>query len=115
MQNTFVTAYAEVLFYIKKVCFRHEQEFRIVIEIPEKKWNAILKNKEVCKIRVFNNIFVPYLDASIDLQAITGCTIAPAVKNDLAADSLKQFCNYVGLNPEAFTEGIAVSSIPVRF
>ena len=113
--NKFAPPGAEFLFFEKRDYFEDEEEFRIVIEIPQNKINEIIENKHVYKFREANGVFVPYLDVEFDRNAIAGLTIAPTLKSDLVGRSLDDFCRYNGLDPSTFAEGIESSKIPVRF
>lgn len=104
----------EIFFYVKRCCFRHENEFRIVITVPKNKSEKIIKSG-IYKFREGNGVLIPYLDIKFDLTSINGITIAPTLKSDLIDRSLKDFFEYKGIDSNQLTEGVKRSVIPIRF
>ena len=112
------TISSDTIFFMKRPCFSVESEFRIVIQIPDAVMDR-LKHSEAgrkkYKYRVSNGLLIPYLELDFDLHALTGLTASPTIKSDLAEKSIRDYCDYCGINPDSLTDGIIQSSIPVRF
>ena len=62
-----------------------------------------------------NGILVPYLELDIDLNSLTGIMFSPTVNDELARDSITDYCKYCGINPTTLPEGVEKSSVPVRY
>lgn len=62
----------------KKECFEHEQEVRIIVNIPNKYSNIL-----PVKYRTTAGYIVPYIELEIDKQALTSITLGPFRGTDL--------------------------------
>lgn len=111
----FDTCYTmEVIFYMKKRFFQHENEFRIVITIPDNKFKEI-ERKDIYGYRNANGILTPYLKLNFDKNALLGITASPTNNGELVDKSIDEYCEYCGIDKNSLTEGITHSEIPVRF
>ena len=102
------------LCYIKRDCFRQEQEFRIVITVP-KYLLPKLKEKEIYKFRVSNGVLVPYLELIFSEEVVKSITISPTVKSDLVELSIRDFLEYSNFNIQDYSTFLKHSKIPIRF
>lgn len=112
------TISSDTIFFMKRPCFSVESEFRIVIQIPDAVMDRLKhsdKGRQKYKYRVNNGLLIPYLELDIDLHALTGLTASPTIKSDLAEKSIRDYCDYCGINTDNLVDGIIQSSIPVRF
>lgn len=102
------------LYYIKRDCFKQEQEFRIVITVPD---YLLPKLKEcgIYKFRISNGVLVPYLELKFSEEVVKSITISPTVKSDLIEFSIKDFLSYSNFEVKDFSNFIRHSKIPVRF
>lgn len=103
----------EVVFYMKKICFKHENEFRIVITVPDNKFREIEKSP-LYGFRNSNGILTPYLELAFDEKALLGITASPTNNGDLVDKSIDEYCKFCGID-KSLPEGITHSKIPVRF
>lgn len=104
----------DVLYFMKRPCFYTEDEFRIVIQVPDN----IINYLEECgkyKYRISNGMLVPYLELDFDISTLSGITFSPTVKSDLAEKSINDYCKFCNINTNNLSEGIVKSEIPVRF
>lgn len=62
----------------KKECFEHEQEVRIIVNIPNKYANIL-----PVKYRATAGYIVPYIELEIDKKALTSITLGPFRGTDL--------------------------------
>jgi len=107
---------SDAAFFMKRPCFSIEQEFRLVIQVPETVLDKLKKSKnKKYKFRIGNGVLIPYLDLDFDLSCLTGIMFSPTVNDELAKDSIIDYCHYCGINPSALPEGVEKSSVPVRY
>lgn len=88
--------------FFKKNCFEGEREYRFVF--------SNTREKEVC-FRNKNNIVTPFLKEKINsLDFITGITIGPTNKMDIAEKGIKQFLQHHNMSVD-----VTRSQIPLRY
>ena len=104
----------EVIFFMKKKYFEHEKEFRIIITVPNNKFNDI-KKSELYDFRNSNGVLTPYLKLKFDPCALLGITSSPTNNGELVDKSIDEYCNFCGIETDSLIEGITHSEIPVRF
>ena len=108
----------DTIFFMKRPCFSIEKEFRIVIQAPEAVLNNLKRTENgACKYkyRISNGLLIPYLELDIDTKPLTGLTASPTIKSDLAERSIRDYCQYCGIDTDNLPQGIVQSKIPVRF
>ena len=104
----------DYLYFIKRDCFKQENEFRIVITIPDEIL-INLKNKDVYKFRASNGVLIPYIELKFTEDVVKSITISPTVQSDLVELSIQDFVNYCEYNIKDFSRFIKHSKVPVRF
>lgn len=108
----------DAVFFMKRPCFSIESEFRIVIQVPDESLSR-LKNaesgKQKYKFRLSNGLLIPYLELDFDLQCLTGITFSPTINDELAENSIADYCRYCGIDPNGLPEKVQRSSVPVRY
>ncbi|MFR6290969.1 MAG: DUF2971 domain-containing protein [Peptococcaceae bacterium] len=105
---------SDYILFIKRDCFKQEQEFRIVITVPDKLL-SYLQEKKVYKFRVNNGVLIPYLELSFSAEVVKSITISPTVQSDLIELSIQDFLKYCKLEVSDFSKFIRRSNVPVRF
>ena len=45
-----------------------------------------------------NGILIPYLDLDFDLSCLTGIMFSPTMNDELAKDSIIDYCHYISYN-----------------
>ena len=104
----------DYLCYIKRECFKQEQEFRIVITVPNELL-ATLKEAGVYKFRPGNVILIPFLELTFSAEAVKSIMISPTVQSDLVELSIRDFLEYCDFDVEDYSRFIWHSKVPVRF
>ena len=104
----------DYLCYIKRECFKQEQEFRIVITVPNERMET-LKEKGVYKFRSGNGILIPFLELAFSTEAVKGIMISPTIQSDLVELSIREFLKYCNFSVEDYSQFIRHSKVPVRF
>lgn len=101
---------AEILtvysFVFKAPCFKHENEFRIVLAVPKSgndKFKILYRTKNGC--------IIPYIELKFSESFITGITIGPLLNKKTAEHSLRFFLE----NAEYRDKWIYYSKIPIRY
>lgn len=107
-------SYDSLFLFTKRDCFKQEQEFRIVITVPEDRLK-VLKEKGIYKFRVGNGIFIPFLELNFSTDVVKSITISPTLKSDLVELSIQDFLKYCEIKKENYSEFIKHSKVPVRF
>ena len=74
-----------------------------------------LKKNKKYGFRQSNGVLLPYIELEFDISCITGITMSPTIKSDLAEKSIREYCKYCGIDVENMDEKIEMSSIPVRY
>lgn len=104
----------DYLCYIKREYFKQEQEFRIVITVPNERL-ATLKKESVYKFRSGKGILIPFLELTFSTEAVKSITISPTVQSDLAELSIRDFLEYCDFHVEDYSQFVRHSKVPVRF
>lgn len=104
----------DILYFMKRPCFYTEEEFRIVIQVPDSVLKSLEENKKF-KYRISNGVLIPYLELDFDTSSLVGITLSPTINSDLAEQSIRDYCKYCNIDSDTFPEKIAKSEIPVRF
>lgn len=102
------------LYFVKRDCFKQEQECRIVITVPNELLPSLKKSKAY-KFRISNGIMVPYLELNFSADVIKSITISPTIQSDLVEQSIEDFSTYCDLKVDDFSKFIKHSTVPVRF
>lgn len=105
---------SDYLYFIKRDCFKQEQEFRIVITVPDDHL-AALKEKGVYKFRVANGILIPFLELTFSPDVVKSITISPTIQSDLVELSIQDFLKYCEFPIKNYSAFIKHSNVPVRF
>ena len=103
-----------IMYFMKRPCFSNEKEFRIVVDLTNEAIRKLKKNKKY-GFRQSNGVLLPYIELEFDISCITGITMSPTIKSDLAEKSIRKYCKYCGIDEENLDEKIEMSSIPVRY
>lgn len=106
--------YSENVVYCKKKSFSHEKETRIVIEIPEDRFNNLNK-QGVFKVFHKGIMDTPYLDLKFDSHCIQGITLSSTLDMDIVQPELEQFFLENKIDIYKFEKGIRKSDIPIRY
>ena len=106
--------FGNYIFFVKRDHFIQEQEFRIVITVPDKLLPK-LKENGLYKFRISNGVLVPYLELAFSEDVVKSVTISPTVQSDLVEQSIQDFMNYCNYKVQDFSEFIKHSKVPVRF
>lgn len=109
---------SDAAYFMKRPCFSIESEFRIVIQIPDDVLEKIKNTTDgniKYKFRQSGGILIPYLEIEYDKDSLTGMMFSPTVNDELAEQSIKDYCRYCDIDPEKLPEGIEKSTIPVRY
>lgn len=104
----------DYLCYIKRECFKQEQEFRIVITVPHERL-VTLKKEGIYKFRSGNGILIPFLELTFSTEAVKSIMISPTVQSDLVELSIRDFLEYCGFHVEDYSQFVRHSKVPVRF
>lgn len=104
----------DYLYFIKRDSFKQENEFRIVISIPDELLPK-LKEDGIYKFRISNGVLVPYIELKFSEEVVKGITISPTVQSDLVELSIQDFLKYCKYDVEDYSQFIKHSNIPVRF
>lgn len=103
-----------IMYFMKRPCFSNEKEFRIVVDLTQESINKLKENGKY-GFRQSNGVLLPYVDLEFDISCITGITMSPTIKSDLAERSIREYCKYCGIDEDNLSEKIAKSNIPVRY
>lgn len=90
----------------KKDCFQHEEEVRIIIQIPKRGHKGY-----PIQYRVSHGILVPYIVFPFDKDAVMNITIGPLIHADVAEDTLRRYLQM----KQYLLVGISKSEIPIRY
>lgn len=104
----------DYLYFIKRDCFKQEQEFRIVITVPDERLEK-LKEQGAYKFRIGSGILVPFLELSFSPDVVKSITISPTVQSDLVELSIQDFLKYCEFEAGDYSKFIKHSNVPVRF
>lgn len=101
--------------FIKRDCFKQEQEFRIVITVPNELLPKLKGNNQngIYKFRISNGIMVPYLELNFSPDVIKSLTVSPTIRSDLVERSMQDFWSYCGF--DKVNLHVKHSNLPVRF
>lgn len=96
-------------FVFKNKSFSYEEEIRAVLHIPktERSYAGQISER---KYRQSNGLIVPYVIYNVDKVSVKSITIAPTIKEEIAANNLKDYLCSRGLNHV----NIISSDIPIR-
>ncbi len=100
--------------FIKRHCFKAEEEFRVVISVP-KAVLPRLKESGMFKYRISSGLLIPYLDVKFSESAVKGITISPTIQSDLAERSIQEFLSYCDFHVNDISKFLRKSNVPVRF
>ena len=93
----------------KHECFSHEQEVRIIVDLPNK-----YRDDFFLKYRTNAGYFIPYIELSIDKEALKSVTLGPfrgtESQLDLQRKTLAQM-----LSSNQYKTNINVSKVPIRY
>lgn len=93
----------------KKECFEHEQEVRIIVNIPNKYSNVL-----PVKYRTTAGYIVPYIELEIDKQALTSVTLGPFRGTDLQKKKQMEILHKM-LVSNGYKVLESSTNIPVRY
>lgn len=93
----------------KKECFEHEQEVRIIVNIPNKYSNAL-----PVKYRTTAGYIIPYIELEIDKQALTSVTLGPFRGTDLQKKKQMEILHKM-LVSNGYKVLESSTNIPVRY
>lgn len=107
--------------FFKHPKFKSEQEFRIIVEIPEKQIPCRPDDSKKC-FGTYNKklsegfctkhgLIVPFLNVSFSKKAIQRITIAPMVEYEIAKKSIRELLELQQIK----NVSIYKSAIPIRF
>jgi len=98
--------------FVKNPNISQEEEFRVAVIIGNEP--EYTNSRIIPKFRVSKNTFIPYIELSVDSQAlIKEICIAPLNKTDIAIKGLEEFLRHSGF--EVTPEMIKVSAIKLRY
>lgn len=83
--------------------FSHENEVRVILQIPKDK-------KITPKYRTGNGYIIPYVEVLVPKEAITSVTVGPLLEKELAEKNVKEMMESRGCSCDVHT-----SKIPIRF
>ena len=93
----------DVLYFMKRPCFYTEEEFRIVIQVPDSALKTLEENEKF-KYRISNGMLIPYLELNFDVSNLAGITLSPTINGDLAERSITDYCRYCKIDVDALLE-----------
>lgn len=100
----------ELQFVFKKECFRHEEEIRAILYIPQQPL-LIDETEFSVKYRNSHGYIVPYVEYPVMKDAVVRITVAPLLQADLAIKNLSEMLQKRGCN----NVKIKSSDVPIRF
>ena len=99
--------------FFKNEAFQHEEEYRIIVFIPEERQNEI--SEVVSNIPILfrpkNGIFIPFIELCFEKTQVNSVTIGPLIKKELSERMLKEYFRVKEYN----NVEIRKSNIPIRY
>lgn len=89
----------------KDLAYRHENETRAFVEVPQELYNKI-------QFRLVDNRIVPYVQMQLDKTALTDIIIGPTLNADITERSIKQMLEIKGYDLSKIN--IKYSEVPFR-